>query len=70
MNRIPVRSSNIRQVGWENGTLEIQFHNGCVYQYFDVPQDLANKMMRAESVGTFFKQVIEPYARREFISRF
>lgn len=64
MNRIPVRSSNLRSVGYQNGVLEIQFHNGAIYQYFDVPIELANELMRARSKGSFFKQEIEPFAKR------
>ena len=33
MNRIPVSSSRISSVGWENNTLEVQFKDGAIYQY-------------------------------------
>lgn len=32
MNRQPVSSSRMRSVGWENNTLEIQFHDDAIYQ--------------------------------------
>ena len=40
MNRKPVRSSNISSIGYdsESKTLEIEFHSGGVYQYFNVPE--------------------------------
>lgn len=30
MNRIPVFSSRISSVGWENNTLEVQFKDGAI----------------------------------------
>lgn len=40
MNRKSVTSSNIASIGYDetSETLEIEFKNGGVYQYFDVPQ--------------------------------
>ena len=38
MRRRPVNSSSVRSVGWSDGTLELEYVNGYVYQYFDVPQ--------------------------------
>jgi hypothetical protein len=39
MNRTPVASSNVASIGYEPATttLEIEFKDGSVYQYFDVP---------------------------------
>ena len=39
MDRIQVRSSNIRSIGYDQKTqtLEVEFLKGGVYQYFDVP---------------------------------
>lgn len=39
MKRIPVSSSNLASVGYDetSQTLEIGFLHGGVYQYFDVP---------------------------------
>ena len=36
MKRQPVSSSRISSVGWENNTLEVQFRDGAIYQYFGV----------------------------------
>lgn len=63
MNRIPVRSSNIVSVGWNNNILEIQFHNGAVYQYAEVPKKVADEMLRAKSIGSYFRHSIEPFAK-------
>ena len=56
MDRIPVSSSNISGVGYAPAsmTLEIAFHGGGVYQYFDVPETMYQEFMRAGSKGKFF----------------
>lgn len=54
MTRYPVKSSNIRAVGYEAGTLEIEFTNGSVHAYSGVPQEVYSAMVGAESVGKYF----------------
>ena len=56
MNRFPVASSNLAEVGYDPATqtLEIMFKDGSVYQYFDVPQQVYEGIMVADSVGRFF----------------
>ena len=51
MYRVNVSSSRIKSVGWENDVLEIEFHNGSVYQYFDVTKNEYERFMRAPSLG-------------------
>jgi len=55
MNRTPVSSSNVASIGYDASTLtlEVEFTNSSVYQYFDVPQVLYEELMRASSVGQF-----------------
>ena len=52
MQRYPVSSSRIANVGWENDTLEIQFHNGAVYQYYNVSKSEYQSFMNAPSLGS------------------
>ena len=61
MDRIPVSSSNIADIGYDPSAmiLEIGFRSGSVYQYFDVPQAVYEEFMRAESKGRFFHAHIE-----------
>lgn len=61
MHREPVSSSNIESVGYDSdtGTLEIEFKNGSVYQYFDVPQALYDGLVSAESVGGYLAAQIK-----------
>ena len=56
MNRTPVASSNIGSAGYSlfTGTLEIQFRNGSIYEFFDVPAAIYNGLMNAGSPGKFF----------------
>jgi hypothetical protein len=39
--------------------LEVEFHSGNVYQYHDVPPEIAEEFFRSESVGGFFNQFIK-----------
>ena len=56
MKRTKVSSSNLASVGYNPVTkiLEIEFLNGSVYQYYDVPQSVYDGLMKAESHGKFF----------------
>jgi hypothetical protein len=58
MQRTLVQSSIVQSIGYENGVLEIQFHNGGIYQYFDVPAQIHQALMAAPSKGKFFAQNI------------
>lgn len=55
MIREPVRSSNVASVGYDPNTLtlEVEFVNGAVYQYFDVPEIEYQSLISAESVGKY-----------------
>ena len=61
MNRTPVRSSNIRSIGYEPETraLEVEFHSGGVYQYSGVPENVHHGLMRAASKGAYFHDHIK-----------
>lgn len=61
MDRQSVRSSNIKSIGYDlkSKTLEIEFHDGGVYQYFDVPESVFNSLMSASSHGSYFHKYIK-----------
>lgn len=68
MRRDSVASSNIVSIGYDSAseTLEIEFQNGGVYQYYNVPQSIFDALMAAPSHGKFFASQIKnafPYAR-------
>ena len=58
MRRESVSSRAIESVGSRKGTLEIEFPDGDVYQYFAVPQLVFLQLLRAESMGAFFNERI------------
>lgn len=61
MNRIPVNSSNLASVGYDasSKTLEIEFKNRRVYQYFQVPAMEHLSLINADSVGKYFNAEIK-----------
>lgn len=61
MNRETVESSNLKSVGYDPNTkiLEIEFHHGGVYQYFDVPANVHSGLMSAPSKGSYHYQHIK-----------
>ena len=56
MNRIPVKSSDLAEVGYDplSSTLEIRFRTGGTYQYFNVPRQIFEGLMNASSKGSYF----------------
>jgi len=68
MRRDSVVSSNIVSVGYDpqSETLEVEFQNGAVYQYYNVPKRIYEALMAAPSKGQFLVHQIRdrfPYAR-------
>ena len=57
MQRNPVTSSMLASVGYDKDTetLEVEYSSGSVYQYDDVPHDVYEDLMQADSVGRFFR---------------
>ena len=60
MVRLLVNSSNLRSVGWNPGTgiLEVEFHSGSVYEYYDVPEEVYGELLEASSKGGYFHRNI------------
>lgn len=54
MQMVPVSSSNLASVGYENGTLHIRFHSGGLYSYSNVPVAIYQGLMSASSKGRYF----------------
>ena len=65
MNRTTVSSSNIASIGYDQDsqTLEIEFLNGGVYQYFEVPKPVYDDLLNAGSHGQYLVQNIKGYYR-------
>ena len=55
-----VKSSNIAAVGYseDKKELRVEFANTGVYQYRDIPKEVFDQMLVAQSVGSFFSKNI------------
>lgn len=68
MNRNQVASSNLTSVGYDEPaqTLEIEFTNGAIYQYYNVSAMVFDQLMQAPSKGQFLHVYIRnayPFSR-------
>lgn len=68
MQRYSVASSNIATIGYDPATetLEVEFLSGSVYQYYNVPENMYEQLMREGSKGRFLNTYIKnayPYSR-------
>ena len=59
--RQAVESSSFASIGYseEGRTLEVEFRDGEVYRYFDVPAALFEEFRKSESKGEFFHKAIK-----------
>jgi hypothetical protein len=66
VRRNTVNSTNLTSVGYnrESRVLEVEFHAGSVYRYRDVPPQVFEALIRAESKGRYFTRQIR--GRYEF----
>ncbi|UJB30293.1 KTSC domain-containing protein [Chromobacterium sp. Beijing] len=65
MERTRVSSSTIRSIGYDEATftLEVEFLNGHVYQYFSVSFDRYQRLMASRSKGSFLANHIKDHYR-------
>ena len=71
-SRIPrqsVQSSAIAKVGYSKRRhiLEIEFVNGAVYRYFDIPLSVHRDLMSAESKARFYDSNIRKHYRSALV---
>ena len=61
MKRSYVTSSNIASIGYDASSmiLEVEFHSGAVYQYYDGPESLFEGLMSADSHGRYLNEFIK-----------
>lgn len=61
MNRTPVSSSNLAAIGYDadQHILEVEFVNGSVYQYSNVPIHIYQGLMNADSHGIYFNAYVK-----------
>ncbi len=61
MIRTPVTSSSLAAVGYDSQQqiLEIEFHDGSIYQYFEVPAYVYTGLISMASHGYYFQTFIK-----------
>ncbi len=61
MEMTNVDSRNVESVGYDenSSTLQVEFKNGGMYQYFDVPEDVFIGLRDADSVGRYLNANIK-----------
>jgi len=66
MPREPIDSSVIASMGYAAAQriLEIEFHSGDIYDYFEVPEEEYAAFRSAESKGTYLNQIFKPRGYR------
>lgn len=65
MQREPVSSSNLAEIGYDSGThtLEVCFTSGRMYQYFNVPERIYDDLRKASSPGGYLNREIKGHYR-------
>lgn len=60
MNRVQVTSTVLRSVGYDatTRTLETEFTSGAIYRYHDVPAEVHDGLMAADSHGQYFNAFV------------
>jgi len=69
MDMIPVNSSTLAFIGYDpdSATLQIEFKDGSLYEYFDVPQYVYDKLYSADSKGSYASKNIYKVYRQNRI---
>lgn len=68
MTRRHVSSKSLRSVGYDQPTqaLEVEFNNGGIYRYFEVPVTIFHHLMEAPSKGQYLNAFVRdhyPFSR-------
>lgn len=65
MDRTPVKSSNVRAIGYDPETqvMEVEFSNGSIYRYYDVPDMVVRQVREADSVGAMLASLVTRVAK-------
>ena len=59
MRLITVNSSNVAYIGYENGVIEVHFHNGYAYRYPNCDEALFSAFLNASSKGSFVHRFLK-----------
>jgi hypothetical protein len=63
MKRQRLDSASLASVGYDPGrqVLEVEFLNGGVYEYADVPEERYHALLEADSKGRYLNAEIKPH---------
>lgn len=69
IKRAPVESSALAAVGYSKKlrALEIEFRNGSVYRYLDVPLDVYDALLNARSKARYYDENIRHKYRSQHV---
>jgi hypothetical protein len=69
IKRVPVESSALATVGYSRKlrALEIEFRNGSVYRYLEVPLDVYEALLNANSKARFYDENIRHKYRSQHV---
>ena len=70
MNRFPIESASFVSVGYsaEQSLLEVEFRDGAVYRFFDVPASCFQQLLTSDSRGRYFNSSIRNRFRNQRVS--
>ncbi len=60
LESIPLQSRTLVRVAYDaqQSILQLEFHGGAIYQYFQVPASIYQELLTAESKGLYFNRSI------------
>lgn len=69
IKRVPIESSALATVGYSKKlrALEIEFRNGSVYRYLDVPLDVYEALLKAQSKARYYDENIRRKYRSQHV---
>lgn len=67
MQRHAVKSTSVKTLGYDpvQSTLEVEYHNGAVYRYFNVPELHYLRLIDGRSIGRYINACIKVRYRFE-----
>lgn len=57
---VKVKSSMVKSVGYDaqNKRMRVKFADGSLYSYANVPEEVYNRLLDAESIGRFMREYV------------
>ncbi len=71
ITRQPVTSRSLKSIGYAPAKrmLEVEFHDGSVYRYLNVPAIVHRDLLAAPSIGAYFAHFIKTQFKAEHVRR-